>query len=200
MINEKIFSSFLLKFIKIITLGSLLFLFLPSGPLRGETLDSKGSSIELSGILNPAEINEASNLFKSWTDKEVINFFIQSEFKSEDFKKIYDSFNNSLIAPPLDEQQLSLTVDRNKISEIENLGRIIHNRLLALTRCEKIKYKELLTLMREIIFLQLKYLPKLGSDNDIAYRHWHIVHNAAIKLLNQEYLKQFPGNNTSERE
>ena len=174
----------LFKSIFLITLFFILTSFLS---IQAEDLSQRKFENKLTGVLNPTEKEEAKKLFKSWTDNDVVNFFAQSGMKSVEFKKLYDSFLETLIPPGETSQEISSSVDKESLAQLEYLGRIIHNRLLALTKKNQKNYAKLLMLMREIIFLQLKYLPLTADHNFDHYLHWRIVHNGTMQMLNKEY-------------
>ena len=178
----------LFKVIFLITLFSSLTSF-PSLP--AEEFSQRKFESKLMGVLNPAEAKEAKKLFKSWTDEDVVNFFAQSGMKSIEFKKLYDSFLESLISPGEISPEASQAVDKESLARLEYLGRIIHNRLLALTKKNQKSYAKLLMIMREVIFLQLKYLPLTADHNFGHYLHWRILHNGAMQMLNKEYFLVF---------
>ena len=139
--------------------------------------ESKSRQDEFATIADH-EMNEMQEGINRWSDAALVKKYQQFELTDEVLWALYQEFNNAIVEPPHpDQAAYQLTVESDRIQRITELGKRLHNMILAMPDDEFTKWGHLLMGMREILYLDSIHLPLAIKGNRSRDVYWYDLHN-----------------------
>lgn len=162
---------------------------------NGEEDKKKEKQEEFFKILVELDLQDLTNELKLWIDTKVIEELSSAEIDEEYIKELYIQFMNTILRN-LDIQINNNQQEMRKISaKIENLGKKIHNMLLAIPDKSIDSYGKLLQLMRDVLFIDFKQISRMIKGNRSKDDYWKGLHDKWLAKVKNEYKETFEDKN-----
>ena len=129
----------------------------------------------------------------AWVDPEMISKFSKLEITDRYIKELYQEFRSTVVLPPSPGSYTEYVIENGQDALLKsaNLGQRIHNLGFALDGEAFEKYRDLLHIMRDVLYLDVKHIPLAIERDDSKAAYWHNLHNKWMGYVVEEYDKLF---------
>lgn len=143
--------------------------------------------------LAEVEIKDMHADLATWTDQNIIEALSHEIITDDYIKKLYSEFKNTIVNPPNPDTYTEYSIEKAEESllKVERFGHRIHNILFAISDEEIEKYGKLLHIMRDVLYIDWKYIPYAIKHNGTRDVTWYELHNKWAMLAGERYSRIF---------
>lgn len=145
---------------------------------------------KITALMKTDEVREMVSCLKTWTSDPAER--PSRPLTGDDVRKIYEEFAAVMVQPP-DVYDLNSPPAREisprSLGDVEKLGRKVQGIFSAMSPDDDHNYGKILGLMREVLYLDHKYLSRtIAGDHTDAVR-WYELINTGMKEIEREYIR-----------
>lgn len=175
-----------------LVMTSSLFLFLFNFSLLAE--EERGREEEkdiFMHLLVGSEVENVGENLEVWTDSEMIAELSRLVLNEDYIKSLYQKFREVTSCFLSEEESLQKREDlATLLRRIEQLGKKIHNLNLAFSEQELSPYQDLLSMMRDVLYLNMVYLSSLLEEGS-GKIYFYTPYEEWMDYLEREYRSLF---------
>lgn len=148
---------------------------------------------DLVNAIAEAEIENMRAGLQAWTDQKEIEKLSGITLDDKYVKKLYQEFKSALVNPPNPDTYTTYSIENGEeaLKKVEQLGRKLHNLLMALSDENFDKYGKLIAGMRELLYIDAQHILLAIRGDNSRDVYWYMRHNSAVEKIEQEYLRLF---------
>ncbi len=172
---------------KISTVFVLIMFFLVSfhAPLSADmgssTLDSSKFLHLLIKIISKAELNDIQRGLEKWRDPEISEKLSDKFIDDRFVEKLYIRFRFIMIDPS------SARGSEKAVRNLERFGKTLHNMLYSMRKEELAEYGTLISIMRDIAYLEAVHIPMAVEHDESRKKYWYQIHDEWVKELETKF-------------
>jgi len=148
---------------------------------------------DLVDVIAESEIEHMGTGLQGWTDQQEIEKLSGIKLDDGYVKKLYQEFKSVIVTPPNSDTYTEYKIENGEkaLGKTEELGRKLHNLLMALSDEDFEKYANLIAGMRELLYIDAQHIPLAVKGDNSRDVYWYMRHNSALEKIEQEYLRLF---------